>query len=71
MCSSDLLSGLARGDRVAASGGYLIDSEAQLKGGAGGGHAGHGEASSKERPVSEAAPVPPKKDDMNMDDMKM
>jgi len=42
-----------------------------LKGGAGGGHAGHGEASSKESPVSEAAPVPPKKDDMNMDDMKM
>jgi len=66
-----ILSGLARGDRVAASGGYLIDSEAQLKGGAGGGHAGHGEASSKERPVSGAAPVPPKKDDMNMDDMKM
>jgi len=55
-----ILSGLARGDKVAASGGYLIDSEAQLKGGGSGGHEGHGPA------------VPPrKKNDLDMDDMKM
>ena len=28
-----ILSGLLRGEKVAASGGYLIDSESQLKGG--------------------------------------
>ncbi len=66
-----ILSGLVRGDKVAASGGYLIDSEAQLKGVSGGGHAGHGGVSSKKRPVGGAAPVSPKKDDMSMDDMKM
>ncbi len=74
-----ILSGLKAGEKVASSGGYLIDSEAQLKGGGGGheampgmkmeekgatgppaGHEGHG------------APAPTKKkDDMNMDDMKM
>lgn len=55
-----ILSGLVRGDKVAASGGYLIDSEAQLKGGAGGGHEGH------------APPAQPrKKDDLDMGDMKM
>jgi len=36
-----ILSGLTAGEKVAVSGGYLIDSEAQLKGGAGGGHEGH------------------------------
>jgi len=66
-----IFSGLARGDKVAASGGYLIDSEAQLKGGAGGGHEGHGGAPPKEKPGGGAAPVSPKKDDLNMDDMKM
>ncbi len=74
-----ILSGLKAGEKVASSGGYLIDSEAQLKGGGGGheampgmkmeekgapappaGHDGHGAPAS-----------PPKKDDMNMDDMKM
>jgi Cu(I)/Ag(I) efflux system membrane fusion protein len=66
-----ILSGLAQGDKVAASGGYLIDSEAQLKGGSGGGHEGHGGAPPKEKPGGGAAPVSPKKDDLNMDDMKM
>jgi Cu(I)/Ag(I) efflux system membrane fusion protein len=68
-----ILSGLARGDKVAASGGYLIDSEAQLRGvtAPAAGHEGHGGASSKEKPGGGAAPVLPKKDDMDMDDMKM
>jgi Cu(I)/Ag(I) efflux system membrane fusion protein len=74
-----ILSGLNPGDKVAVSGGYLIDSESQLKGG-GGGHAGHGGMKKEEKgaPASQAgheghgAPPPPsKKDDMNMDDMKM
>jgi membrane fusion protein, copper/silver efflux system len=74
-----ILSGLMRGDKVAASGGYLIDSEAQLKGG--GGHAGMPGMKMDEK----AAPAPPagheghgpavppaqKKDNLNMDDMKM
>ncbi|MEA5114539.1 MAG: efflux RND transporter periplasmic adaptor subunit [Geobacteraceae bacterium] len=55
-----ILSGLARGDKVAASGGYLIDSEAQLRGGAGGGHEAHGPADQ-----------PRKKNDLDMGDMKM
>lgn len=41
--SIQILSGINAGDKVAASGGYLIDSEAQLKGSAGG-HEGHGAA---------------------------
>jgi Cu(I)/Ag(I) efflux system membrane fusion protein len=62
-----VLSGLLRGDVVAASGGYLIDSEAQLSGQGGqpatpAGHEGHGAP----------APAPPKKkDSLSMDDMKM
>jgi Cu(I)/Ag(I) efflux system membrane fusion protein len=71
-----ILSGLLRGDKIAATGGYLIDSEAQLRGGGESmpgmkmeekgatappaGHEGH----------APAAPAP-KKNDMNMDDMKM
>lgn len=76
-----ILSGLARGDKVAASGGYLIDSEAQLKGGAGGGHAGHEgmkmeDGKSATPPPADhgghgpAAP-PRKKNDLDMGDMKM
>jgi len=38
-----IMSGLNRGDKIAVSGGYLIDSESQL-GGGGGGHQGHGAA---------------------------
>ena len=70
-----IISGLLRGDKVAASGGYLIDSEAQLKGG--GGHAGHEgmkvddmKMDGPKAPASGAAP-PPKKGGMSMDDMKM
>ncbi|MRR56493.1 MAG: efflux RND transporter periplasmic adaptor subunit [Deltaproteobacteria bacterium] len=74
-----ILSGLMRGDKVAASGGYLIDSEAQLKGGGGGGHAGH-EGMEKEEKGSPApptgheghAPATPKNgSEMDIDDMKM
>lgn len=66
-----ILSGLARGDKVAASGGYLIDSEAQLQGGVSGGHEGHGGAPAQDKPAGGAVPAPAKHDDMNMDDMKM
>jgi Cu(I)/Ag(I) efflux system membrane fusion protein len=74
-----ILSGLMRGDKVAASGGYLIDSEAQLKGGGGGGHAGHEGMKKEEKGVPAPptgheghAPAAPKKGGgMDMDDMKM
>ena len=78
-----ILSGLKTGDKVAVSGGYLIDSESQLKGSGGGGHAGHGEMKKEEK----GAPAPPagheghgapptqqqpaKKGTLKMDDMKM
>ena len=62
-----ILSGLKAGEKVASSGGYLIDSEAQLKGG-GGGHAGHEGMKMEEKP---AAPEPKKGGDMDMKDMKM
>jgi Cu(I)/Ag(I) efflux system membrane fusion protein len=78
-----VLSGVLRGDKVAASGGYLIDSEAQLQGGSGGGHEGHG-GTSVSRKDEKAAPAPPadhgghepaappqKKNDLDMGDMKM
>ncbi len=67
--SVQILSGLKAGEKVAASGGYLIDSEAQLKGG-GGGHEGMPGMKMEEK----GAPVPAapkKKDEMKMDDMKM
>jgi Cu(I)/Ag(I) efflux system membrane fusion protein len=38
----EILSGLSEGETVATSGGFLIDSESQLKGGASDPHAGHG-----------------------------
>jgi Cu(I)/Ag(I) efflux system membrane fusion protein len=67
-----ILSGLLRGDRVAASGGYLIDSEAQLKGGGGGGHAGHeGMKMEDSGAKTPAAPAPKKGGGMDMNDMKM
>lgn len=77
-----ILSGLARGDKVAASGGYLIDSEAQLKGGAGGSHAGHegmkmddgkGAAPSPagHEGHGQKGPTPKNGNGLNMDDMKM
>ena len=72
-----ILSGLKRGDKVAASGGYLIDSESQLTGGSGA-HQGHGAsapapgAAPAPAPAAPGAPAVPKKHDgMGMDDMKM
>ena len=64
-----ILSGLKAGEKVASSGGYLIDSEAQLKG-SGGGHAGHEGMKMEEKPAC-AGTAPKKKDEMKMDDMKM
>jgi Cu(I)/Ag(I) efflux system membrane fusion protein len=66
-----ILSGLLRGDKVASSGGYLIDSESQLKG-SGTGHEGMpGMKMEEQKGQAPAAPVPKKKDAMGMDDMKM
>jgi Cu(I)/Ag(I) efflux system membrane fusion protein len=78
-----ILSGLTAGEKVAVSGGYLIDSEAQLKGGAGGGHEGHaGTAATPQEGRSAPAPAtgheghgttaPAKKTpSLDMDDMNM
>jgi len=76
-----ILSGIRPGDKVAASGGYLIDSEAQLKGG-GGGHAGHaGMKMDDKKPAPSGQPQggheghgaqpPANKGTLKMDDMKM
>ncbi len=69
-----VLSGLKTGDKVAVSGGYLIDSESQLKGG--GGHENMPGMKMDEpkgsKPAVPPAPQPPaKKDSLKMDDMKM
>jgi Cu(I)/Ag(I) efflux system membrane fusion protein len=66
-----ILSGLEEGELVAVSGGYLIDSEAQLKGGMTGSHEGHGTAAPTGTQDGTAKPVPKKQNDLNMDDMKM
>lgn len=71
-----ILSGLQRGDTIAVSGGYLIDSESQLKGGGGESmpgmkmDGGKGSAPPAAPPAGGAAPAP-KGGDMNMNDMKM
>lgn len=78
-----VLSGVKAGEKIAASGGYLIDSEAQLKG-TGGGHAGHGGQAGAKPEEKGAAPAqggheghtpsaPPQKKGggMDMGDMKM
>jgi len=78
---AQILAGLKSGDKVAVSGGYLIDSEAQLKGG-GGGHAGHaGTKMDDKKPASGGQPQgrhegheaqpPANKGTLKMDDMKM
>lgn len=73
-----ILSGLMLGDKIAASGGYLIDSEAQLKGG--GGRAEHEGMKIDEKvaplpPVGhkgDEQPAPaPKKNELDISDMKM
>ena len=63
-----IISGIKPGDKVAVSGGYMIDSESQLKGG-GQDHSQHGGA----KPETKAQPAAPpaKKDSLKMDDMKM
>lgn len=72
-----ILSGLSVGEKVAASGGYLIDSEAQLRGGGGSMPGMKMEEKGKAEPApagqgGQAAPAAPKKkDEMNMDDMNM
>jgi Cu(I)/Ag(I) efflux system membrane fusion protein len=64
-----ILSGLKAGDKVAVSGGYLIDSESQLKGAGGQDHSKHTGGKSE---VNGQTPAPPaKKDSLKMDDMKM
>ena len=63
--SIQILSGLFRGDKVAASGGYLIDSEAQLKG------SGGMPAMPGMKMDEKGAQMPGMKmDDMKMDDKK-
>jgi Cu(I)/Ag(I) efflux system membrane fusion protein len=52
-----ILSGIKSGDKVAVSGGYLIDSESQLKGGGGQDHSQHG-GTAKLPPVPLPGPPP-------------
>jgi Cu(I)/Ag(I) efflux system membrane fusion protein len=73
-----IISGLKQGDKVAASGGYLIDSESQLSAGSGGGgHEGHAGGATAPGAATPAAPgtgapsAPKKGGAMDMDDMKM
>ena len=65
-----VLSGLETGDKVAVSGGYLIDSESQLKGG---GTVDHSQHDGGAKPAASGqAPAPAaKKGTLKMDDMKM
>jgi membrane fusion protein, copper/silver efflux system len=68
-----IVSGLAKGEKVAATGGYLIDSESQLKGG-GGAHEGMPGMKMDAPGAAPAAPAaPPKKGGgaLDMGDMKM
>ncbi len=73
-----ILSGLKVGDKVAVSGGYLIDSESQLKGG--GGHENmpgmkmdepKGARQPATAPAQQPAKPVPANKSLNMDDMKM
>ena len=68
---AQIISGLSPGDTVAVSGGYLIDSESQLKGGGGQDHSQHGGAKPEEKRSQPAAPAPSKQNSLKMDDMKM
>jgi Cu(I)/Ag(I) efflux system membrane fusion protein len=70
-----ILSGLKPGDKVAVSGGYLIDSESQLKG-SGSGHENMPGMKMEEPKGDKSSAVPPaqppaKKGTLKMDDMKM
>jgi len=70
-----IISGLRRGDSVAATGGYLIDSEAQLRGGGqsmpGMKMEEKGAAAGRQGQAPAAPATPEKKNDMDMSDMKM
>ncbi|MSM38417.1 MAG: efflux RND transporter periplasmic adaptor subunit [Geobacter sp.] len=67
-----ILKGLFRGDVVAASGGYLIDSEAQLSGGNKAEHAGHAAPSTPLEPGTDTRQKPAApKGGLDMGDMKM
>ena len=66
-----ILSGLKAGEKVASSGGYLIDSEAQLKGGGGGHENMPGMKMEEPKTGQKPAAAPAKKGSMKMDDMKM
>jgi len=72
--SIQILSGVKAGEKVASSGGYLIDSESQLKGSAGG-HEGHGAkpatSTDEKGAKTPAAPAPEKGGGLDMGDMKM
>lgn len=65
-----ILSGIEPGDKVAVSGGYLIDSESQLKGSGGADHSQHTGVAKPETKGQTSVP-PAKKDALKMDDMKM
>jgi membrane fusion protein, copper/silver efflux system len=72
-----ILSGLKAGDKVAVSGGYLIDSESQLKGSGGGSMPGMKMDDKKPAAPGQGGSAPPaqqppaKKGTLKMDDMKM
>lgn len=69
---AQILSGLKAGDMVAVSGGYMIDSESQLKGSGGGHENMPGMKNDDKGGQKPAVPAQPKKkDDLKMDDMKM
>jgi len=69
-----ILSGVKKGEVVAISGAYLIDSESQLRGGSTQDHSQHGAAPGEkvepQKPAAPATPAKPKSD-MDMKDMKM
>jgi membrane fusion protein, copper/silver efflux system len=62
-----ILSGINKGEKVATSGGYLIDSESQLSSGSGQDHSQH----TVQKPAAQPQPAPAKKNDLDMKDMKM
>jgi Cu(I)/Ag(I) efflux system membrane fusion protein len=69
-----VISGLKEGDKVASSGGYLIDSEAQLRSGGGQGAMPGMKMPGDDKGASAPAPKSkpnPKNGDLNMNDMKM
>ncbi len=66
-----ILSGIKVGDKVAVSGGYLIDSESQLNGGGAADHSQHTGGAKPETKGQPVAPPVPGNKPLQMDDMKM